>query len=585
MDPDLVWAWARAELNTFTGEVCGAKLDYDLDGLANHGIQFPRETVFHDVQIAEPLLDEWRLQYSLDVLAKEYVGEGKVHAHLREVMAAHGFKTETELKQNLYQLPASDVGEYAEGDVDLPLRIFPFQQKKLSAEGLDQIYTIERKLLPVLVAMRRRGVRVDISKTEEVKRLLDRERAKWLAVVRRFAGPKAELLEADSLIPTINERGLHVTYTKKKGDVQIDKGFFERNRGDEFVRALAAGRRANTLGIFVQKSIIECSIKGRIHCEFNQLKGDKDEEGGKKGTIARLSATNPNLQAVAKRKGEFDDALDLDGESVVQAIRGLFIPEEGEDWERKDASQIEYRLLTHYARGPGAKEAREAYNNDPKTDFHKMVASMLGADPEDKEKRTRVKNTNFAKVYNAGIPRIAYTFGCSEEEAERFLKEYDAKAPFVSATNKAMMAVAAQRGYMVTILGRRARFNWEPRSWELRKQDKIKRGLPLAQAKARWGENTPLQYALTHAAMNRMFQGGCADIVKKSLVDCSEAGINDVLGPFLLTVHDEDNASVPRTLQGDQAAKEARHIMENGVKLRVPIMAEVDRGTNWGECS
>jgi len=585
MDVDQVLRWATSELNSFDGEVVGAKLYYDLDALANEGVTFASASGFHDVQIAEPLLNEWKLSYGLEGLANDYLAEGKRQDFLREVMVAHHFKNENELKNNLWQLHASDVGEYAEGDVDLPLRILPLQLQKIEEQELTGIYTIERKLQPILVAMRRHGVRVNIGKAEAAHKLLLREKENMLTLVRHYAGPAAELLSTDSLKETIADRHLDVTYTKKKGDVQIDKGFFERNKNDEFVKVLAAGRRANTLALFIEHSILARNIKGRIHCEFNQLKGDTDEMGRKRGTIARLSCTNPNLQAVAKRAGDFDNELDLDDGTVVSVIRGIFIPEEGEEWHRMDLSQIEYRLLTHYARGPGAEAARDQYRNDPTTDFHKMVARMLGVNPEDKEKRTRVKNINFGKIYNAGIDKIALMFGTSREEAERFVKMYDSRLPFVRATNIACMQAAQDRGYVKTILGRRAHFpNWEPVDYDLRARSRLKKGLPLETAQQTW-PNQRLQRAFTHAAMNRIFQGGCADLLKKAIVDSYEAGINRSLGDLLITVHDENNWSVPPTKEGQEAIAAAKHIMEHAVELKVPVLVEADRGKDWGECS
>jgi len=136
LDEALVWRWAREELNAFRGTLVGANLSYDLDWLAENGVTFPLVECFDDVQVAEPLIDEWRYEYNLDALAKDYLGERKVEGLLQEAAALQGWKTEKQIKTNLWRLPASYVGAYAEGDVDIPLRIRPFQIKKIEEEAL-----------------------------------------------------------------------------------------------------------------------------------------------------------------------------------------------------------------------------------------------------------------------------------------------------------------------------------------------------------------------------------------------------------------------------------------------------------------
>ena len=67
------------------------------------------------------------------------------------------------------------------------------------------------------------------------------------------------------------------------------------------------------------------------------------------------------------------------------------------------------------------------------------------------------------------------------------------------------------------------------------------------------------------------------------MVDAHEAGVTRALGPILVTVHDENGWSVPRTKEGTDAAAEARRIMEECVPLKIPVMCKVERGPNWGE--
>lgn len=565
LDPDLVWRWACAELNAFEGEIVGANLIYDLEFLWFEGVTLPKVKRFRDVQLAEPLLDEQRLEYNLDALSLDYLGEGKQEELLREGATAWGFgKDSRTVKQNLWQLPAWLVGPYGEGDVDRPLRILELQEKKLAEQGLTDLFDLECRLIPALLQMRLRGVRVDLRKAEQALQQLKAERAKLLAHLRRLAGPKADWLLADVLGAALAQRNIPVPLTPKSGQYSVKKELLEKFAGDELVDVIARGRQLNTvITTFLEGAILNHNIDGRVYCQFPQLKSD----GG--GTIARFASANPNLQNIPSR----DPVLG-------PLVRGIFVPEEGERWWRGDYSQIEYRFLVHYAVGQGAERARAQYNDDPKMDFHKFVAEMLGVDPEDKVKRKRVKNTNFAKGYGARAPKLAQTFGCSVDEAEEFIAEYDAKLPFAKETFELAERVAQRRGYVKTILGRYGRFErWVPDA----KNAKSFIPLPRAQAEERYGAR--LKRANTYMALNRVLQGSAADLMKKAMAEGYEAGIFDALGAYLLTVHDELDNSVPDTPAGREAAAELQRIMETTVKLNVPVRVEAEFGDDWGSCT
>jgi DNA polymerase I-like protein with 3'-5' exonuclease and polymerase domains len=565
LDEALVKRWAKKELDHFEGEIVGANLLYDMDFLAHPswGVMFPRVRVFHDVQVAEPLLDEWRREYSLEALAHDYLGEGKRENVLREIATSYGWNTNKEIKKNLWRLHASYVGEYGEGDVDRPLRILPEQLKRLEAEGLMPVYEIERQLIPLLLAMRQRGVRIDVKRAEQVRQKLVQERDELLSRFRRLTSARAEFMAPESFASALTQRGLKFPITPKTLKPSITKEWIERNRADEAVAVLERGRKVNTIiTTFIDGHVLGHLNNGRVHCEFHQLKG---EEGG---TIARFSSSNPNLQNVPARD-----------EELAPLIRGMFIPEEGEEWERQDQSQVEYRLLVNYAVGPGAEEAREKYRNDPKTDYHKMVAEMLGVDPEDKFKRKRVKTTNFAKGYGAGLEKLAATFGCSLEEAAEFIREYEEKLPFAKATYNKAADWGTRRGFVTTVLGRRQRFPlWEP--W--RNKNRVLPPLPREQALARYGQD--IKRAFTYTALNRKLQGSAADLMKKSMVEAHRAGVFGPLGAPLLTVHDELDISVPRTKEAQEAAAELKRISETCITLKVPLIVDAERGKSWGDC-
>jgi len=584
MDADKVHTWAKDELNAFDGEIVGAHLLYDLEFMAmpEWGVTFKNARGFHDVLLAEPLIDEWRpYGYRLDDVAEYHLGENKRHEMLYAWAAAHGWTTDREVKSNLWRAHSSFVGEYGLGDVDLPLRILEKQLVVIEKEGLQQVYDLERGLIPLLLAMRLRGVRVNVERAEIVHRQMVVEREKWLAEVRRRSGnPAAELFAPETFADALVEQGLPVPRTAKKGKLSVTKAWLASYAGKNgLVDAILNGRRVDKIISTYTSNILRYNVRGRIYAEFPQLKGENG------GTMARFASARPNLQNQPARD-----------EELGPMTRSIFEADEGELFERQDESQIEYRLLVHVAsltKNPqtgkildGAEEACRAYNNDPTTDFHNMAAEMVGVDPSDKFLRKRVKNVNFCRVYMGGKEKLAATAGITVEEAERFGQEYDRRMPFVRQLGLAAMHTAETRGYVRTLLGRRQRFTlWEPRSTPkgLNKTDRKSYMMLYNDAVNSYGERN-VKRAFCHAALNRILQGSAADVLKKAMKDIWESGVCQVLGAPLITVHDELDWSVPRTKEGDEAAAEARHLMETTVKLTVPMKVDYDRGANWGEC-
>lgn len=292
------------------------------------------------------------------------------------------------------------------------------------------------------------------------------------------------------------------------------------------------------------------------------------------GVFHHNSSSNPNLQNIPARDPE-----------MGPLIRGLFYPEEGEQWVSHDWSQVEYRLLTHYGQGASAEAAREAYKTDPTTDFHQFTAELTGLE------RKPAKNVNFGLVYGMGKKKLARDLGLPMEQAEEIFAIYHHKQAFVREFSRAANRAASQRGYVKTLSGRRRRFEyWEPKDWEL--ASGVKPTTDKAEAKERAQQaaealgkqpRLALKRAYTHKAANSIIQGGAADLMKKAIVDVWESGVCDELGPPLLTVHDELAWSRPCTSAGEQAIQHARQLMiDVWPALRVPLMVDEERGDNWG---
>lgn len=578
LDEQQTLSWARDNFKNFKGEVVGASLLYDLDYFAEENIWFKSAKRFLDVQVAEPLLDENRFSYSLDALAKIHIDENKQETVLAQACQDFGIKKK-EIKGALWELPARYVGAYAEADVDLPLRIIKKQIPKLKQQNLMELFEIESKLIPILLEMRRRGVRIDMKQVERTRDYLIDQIKKYQGEASRLASCQILVSKKKTFVPYIEKLGIPFERTPKNKEPKINKDWMEKYKDTHpFIECLFQAKKyQHTLNTFIDGYIGQHCIKGRIHCEFNQLKRDQDEDatgkskGKKKGTIARFSSSNPNLQNIPARDPE-----------LGPMIRKFFVADEGEVYVKHDWSQIEYRFLAHYAEGLGAGEARQRYIDDPKTDFHEMCRQLAGAVVPTilTMGRKQIKNGNFGVVYGSGKVTMAATLGMTIDEANSFLESYHAALPFVRATANNASKVAEKRGYIRTILNRRGRFDlWEEMGYGL------STAYPKARAIEEYGERH-IQRAGCYKALSRLLQGSAADLMKKAMVVIYEAGLNavGVLGPNLLTCHDELGNSRPKTKIAREAIKEVKRLMETCMTLRVPIIAEMESGKSWGDC-
>ena len=202
--------------------------------------------------------------------------------------------------------------------------------------------------------------------------------------------------------------------------------------------------------------ILDKAKNERIYCSFNPM-----------GTVTgRFSSQYPNLQQVPARDPE-----------LGPMIRSLFLPEENHDWVACDYAQQEPRVLVHYASlklMETAMSLQKEYLNNPKTDFHSMVASMANIP------RKQAKTINLGLFYGMGNKKLAGELGLELDQAYDLFNKYHSKVPFVKELSKQVSHVASCRGYIKTLLGRKRRFElWEP------KDEWGAKAYPLAEASAK----------------------------------------------------------------------------------------------------
>ena len=526
LEPEKVFAWLRETLGRGI-PIVGANLLYDLEVLRAEGVEVTGD--LYDVQVAEPLIDENARTYALDNLGKKYLGKGKETFALYDWCSkSFGGEANGTQREEIWRSPPTLVGPYAETDAQQPLEILAKQRKILFDEELTDLFKMECGLIPLLLDMRFRGVRIDEDKA--------RKTSTWLKEQARIAQaliPDIDVWANESIARAFEREHLEYSRTEA-GNPSFTKQFLESLEHPLAKAILDVRLYEKAANPFVDHYLLDNLINGRVHCQFNPLRTDEY------GTVSgRFSSSNPNLQNIPIRH-----------KVIGPLLRSLFIPEEGMRWRRHDYSQIEYRALAHYAVGRRSDEIRERYNRDPKTDFHDMVIVLVDELTGVVLDRRPAKNLNFGLVFGMGKDKLVRSLGLDFDLGERLYNAYFEAVPSARATYKGAERLARRRGYIKTLLKRRRRFKDEEGC---------------------------------HKALNALLQGTAADIIKKAMHDIWKAGLTKIL-PLHLTVHDELDWSDPRTPAAEEAFAEVRHILTSCVKMRVPLMVEESVGANWGEC-
>jgi len=507
-----------------------------------------------DTMVIASLLDENRYSYSLNSLSYDLLGKTKSEKGLVEAAREFGIDP----KADMWKMPAMYVGPYAEGDAELALDLWNYFSIQLTKEDLWPIANLELDLLPCLVDMTWRGVRVDQDRVEKTRDALLKREREVMKEIKKVAGADVEIWAAQSLAKAFDKVGLQYPKTEK-GAPSFTKLFLQEHT-HSLAQLIVQARNLNkTSGTFINSIMKYCHADGRIHGHINQVRSDDG------GTVSgRLSMTNPNLQQIPARDPE-----------LGPMIRSLFLPEEGEQWAAIDFSQQEPRILVHYAHVygesrniplEGAAEFVEAYNADPNTDFHTMVAEMA------KIPRKQAKVINLGMMYGMGVNKLSEQLDISVDEAKSIINQYHTRVPFVKGLMTGVMNRLndkASGGSIRSILGRKCRFDlWEPDTFAMNK------ALPYKDAIQEYGATTRLKRAYTYKALNRLIQASAADMTKKAMVDLYKQGTIP-----LIQIHDEIAVSV----KDKEEAQKIADIMTSSVPLEVPNKCDIEIGPSWGE--
>ncbi|MBT8402219.1 MAG: DNA polymerase I, partial [Gemmatimonadetes bacterium] len=511
-------------------EKIGHNLKYDLIVLDRAGVSLGGR--MRDSMIASYVLDPSRRSHGLDDLALEIL------AHKTTSYADVAGKGRKEIP--FAEVPLSEAGPYACEDADCAWRLWSRFEPELEQHALLPLYeNLEIPLVPVLAAMEKAGVRVDVDVLQAMSTRLREELRRLEERIFEEAGAEFNLNSTHQLRDVLFTRLELPILKRTKTGPSTDASVLEElaAEGHAVPRLMLEYRELEKL----RNTYVDALPRlvnpetGRIHTSFNQTVA----------ATGRLSSSDPNLQNIPIRT------------PLGREVRRAFVAEPGHLILGVDYSQIELRVLAHFS---GDEPLVEAFTKG--IDVHRQTAAVifdLAIDEVGPEQRGQAKTINFATLYGQGAFSLGRQLGISREEAQAFIDQYFERFSGVRAFLDDQVVQAKERGYVETLLGRRRYVpELKSKNWNIR------------QFGERIAQNTPIQ-------------GTAADLIKKAMLDVAEVLRTGGTGArMLLQVHDELLFEVPEA-RVDDVRREVVERMEGAIALDVPLVAEWGVGRSWYE--
>lgn len=443
------------------------------------------------------------------------------------------------------QVEPERVAQYASADVDMTLRLVPLLRAEMEKKRQIELFkTVEMPLVPVICAIERAGVLLDVPFLKQMEGDLAQRLAGLMQEIHALAGQTFNINSTQQLADVlfgklgISAAGLARTST---GKISLTAAILEGMAGkhpiiDKILEYRQLGKLQSTY-VLALPSLINPRT-GRVHTSFNQA-------GAETG---RLSSSNPNLQNIPIRT------------ELGRQVRRAFIAPEGWQLISADYSQVELRIVAHASRDPNLLGAFARGE-----DVHASTAAAVYGVPLSevtKEMRARAKTVNFGLVYGQGAFGLAQQTGMTPGEATEFISRYFTIYAQVKTYLDSLRVQASQVGYVETLLGRRRYF-------------------PELAPSAKTPYN--VRQALERAAINAPIQGTSADIIKLAMIRLAqrlqEAGLRTRM---IMQVHDE---LVLETPDAERAVAVAlvREVMSQAFTLSIPLKVDVEIGPNWLE--
>ncbi len=403
-----------------------------------------------------------------------------------------------------------------------------------------KIYQLEKTLVPVVKKMVEYGIKIDKEALKELSKNLDARCQNLISKIHKLSGSSFNVNSPKLLSEVLFEKLKISTDDLKKtpgGVISTASQELEKLKDVHPVINLVLEYRKlfKLKSGFVEPLPKMAELKdGRIHPRFHQI-----------GTVTgRMSCSNPNLQNIPI-KGE-----------IGKGIRKCFVAEKDFKFVSADYSQMELRIAASVA---DDKKMREIFQKGE--DVHQLTASQIYQVPQEKvtgKMRELAKTLNFGILYGMGVRGFAQRTGISRDRAKEFIDQYFKKFQGIEKYVRDSLQKARKLGYVETLFGRK-RFLPEINSIDHRLKAQAER-----------------------MAINFRIQGTAADIIKMAMVEIERQGILDDDCRMILQIHDELLFEVKES-KIKEVVPRIKKIMENVVKLKVPLKADLKVGENWLE--
>lgn len=487
-----------------------------------------------DSMINESLIDDTTIGYGLDDCAIRHNVTAKKGDKLYAAIAARfGGLPDRKSMQHFSKMPGDDpeVLDYATGDGVTTLELADVQYKILEEEELLKPWALECKLLPYLARMYHRGLLVDKEYAEksavDLKAAIEEAKSHFTPGFNVRSTSEVEALFRQNGYKDDDFARTDPSDKHPNGQVSFREKWLEKNTIGKAILTVRQLEKADSS--FIQPLVSTQNHNGRVHPILHQSKGDEYGVAG-----SRLSCSDPNLQAYPKRN-----------KAIGKVVRPLIIPDKGMLIEEADAMQQEPRLFTHYSQDAALLEG---YRNGT-MDIHDRASETLNLD------REYAKRLGLGMLTMMSPKTLAMHMDYSLAEAKRDHAAYLTDAfPAIKEFQQTAVRVFKNRGYVKSILGRRARCG---------------------------------DHRFAYRAVSRIIQNGGGDHMKTVILRACEYedAFPDYL-QMLLSIH--DSAIWQRDPGHD--VRELTRVIENvphepDFNLSVPIPFEIGSGWNWSEAS
>lgn len=509
----------------------GHDLKYDAEVLHKNGVELAG--VAFDTMIAAYLLNPGARTYDLDNLVKAKLKEKITPI---EKLVGEGRK-----KTALEDVPVEEFSAYSGERAEATWRLVESLRAELEENNFVKLFQeIEMPLLPVLAKMEIDGVKINTGLLKKYSTKAKNDLEKISEKIYKVAKTRFNIDSPIQLREILFDKLKISTAGISRGKTGISTaaGELEKIKGAHpIVNPIMDYRELAKL----QSTYFEALPKmvdptnGRIHTSFNQAIT----------ATGRLSSSNPNLQNIPVRS------------EAGQVIREAFIAPKGFKILAADYAHIELRIIASLANDEAMIAAFRSG-----ADIHRQTASQIWGIPLEKvtpEIRQAAKTINFGVTYGMGTRGLAEGAGITFEEAKNFIAKYftvyEGVRNFLDETREA----AREQGYVETLFGRR------------RYLPEIYSPVPMIRSEAE------------RMAINMPIQGTAADLMKLAMIKIAD-GLPKISpdSKMILQVHDELVFEVPEK-EIKKVARFVKKSMEEIIKLKVPIIAAVEYGNNWGK--